>query len=54
LYINIQKGKTIFQKYIVLDIANEITYLNVPNGRRGRDGMVLGFQTTYAIGAYHH
>jgi len=23
-------------------------------GRRGRDGMVVGFTTTYAIGAYHH
>ena len=23
-------------------------------GRRGRDGMVVGFTTTYAISAYHH
>jgi len=23
-------------------------------GRRGRDRMVVGFTTTYAIGAYHH
>jgi hypothetical protein len=23
-------------------------------GRRGRDCMVVGFTTTYAIGAYHH
>jgi len=22
--------------------------------RRGRDGMVVGFTTTYAISAYHH
>jgi len=23
-------------------------------GRRGRDHMVVGFTTTYAISAYHH
>ena len=23
-------------------------------GRHGRDRMVVGFTTTYAIGAYHH
>jgi len=23
-------------------------------GRRGRDRMVVGFMTTYAISAYHH
>jgi len=23
-------------------------------GRRGLDGMVVGFTTTYAISAYHH
>jgi hypothetical protein len=23
-------------------------------GRRGRDRMVVGFTTTYAISAYHH
>ena len=23
-------------------------------GRRGRDGMVVGFITTYVISAYHH
>ena len=23
-------------------------------GRRGRDGMVVGFITTYAVSAYHH
>jgi hypothetical protein len=23
-------------------------------GRRGRDRIVVGFTTTYAIGAYHH
>ena len=24
------------------------------SGRRGRDCMVVGFTTTYAISAYHH
>jgi hypothetical protein len=24
------------------------------SGRRGRDRMVVGFTTTYAISAYHH
>ena len=27
---------------------------SVPRGRRGRDRMVVGFTTTYAIGVYHH
>jgi len=27
---------------------------NQRGGRRGRDRMVVGFTTTYAIGAYHH
>ena len=26
----------------------------VSRGRRGRDRMVSGFTTTYAISAYHH
>ena len=25
-----------------------------PRGRRGRDRMVVGFTTTYAISTYHH
>jgi hypothetical protein len=29
----------------------KLTYLF--RGRRGRDHMVVGFTTTYAIGAYH-
>ena len=33
--------------------------MNIPikfgsRGRRGRDRMVVGFTTTYAISAYHH
>ena len=32
-----------------------ITTDSIPNeGRRGRDGMVVGFTITYAISAYHH
>jgi len=36
-----------------------MVYCNVVNmlsiwGRRGRDRMVVGFTTTYAISAYHH
>jgi hypothetical protein len=27
---------------------------NHMRGRRGRDRMVVGFTTTYAISAYHH
>jgi hypothetical protein len=29
-----------------------ITYMH--RGRRGRDRMVVGYTTTYAISAYHH
>ena len=28
--------------------------LNGKRGRRGRDSVVVGFTTTYAISAYHH
>jgi hypothetical protein len=28
--------------------------INILEGRRGRDRMVVGFITTYAIRAYHH
>jgi len=27
---------------------------DMTGGRRGRDRMVIGFTTTYAISAYHH
>ena len=27
---------------------------SLTNGRRGRDRMIVGFITTYAINAYHH
>jgi hypothetical protein len=31
-------------------MQNNVTY----TGRRGRERMVVGFTTTYAISAYHH
>ena len=31
-----------------------MTMLNIPRGCRGRNSMVFGFTTTYAIGVYHH
>jgi hypothetical protein len=31
-----------------------ITSTTISRGRRGRDRMVVGFTTTYAISAYHH
>jgi len=33
-------------------MTNPICFWN--RGRRGRDRMVVGFTTTYAISAYHH
>jgi hypothetical protein len=32
----------------------DIQILNLKRDRRGRDRMVVGFTTTYAISAYHH
>ena len=31
-----------------------LTHINYLRGLRGRDVMVVGFTTTYAISAYHH
>jgi hypothetical protein len=31
-----------------------LQYVIKPRGRRGRDRMVVGFTTSYAISAYHH
>jgi hypothetical protein len=41
-YIGVNKNV----QYMMLLIAN--------GGCRGRDRMVVGFRTTYAISAYHH
>jgi len=35
-------------------VLNTASILLTFRGRRGRDHMVVGFTTTYAIGAYHH
>jgi len=32
----------------------DVSWSKVSWGRRGRDRMVVGFTTTYAISAYHH
>ena len=37
-----------------LDLLRVLEVLHLHRGRRGRDGMVIGFTTTYAISAYHH
>ena len=34
--------------------SNNISVILLWCGRRGRDRMVVGFTTTYAISAYHH
>jgi len=33
---------------------NAMTFRMHTGGRRGRDRMVVGFTTTYAVSAYHH
>jgi len=38
----------IYTLLIILDLETDT------RGRRGRDRMVVGFTTTYAISAYHH
>ena len=43
-----QKTSLIYKPYAVVK-----TYLN-QGYRRGRDRIVVGFTTTYAISAYHH
>jgi len=35
-------------------ILMSVCVSNYSGGRRGRDLMVVGFTTTYAISAYHH
>jgi hypothetical protein len=47
---------------LLVDVAGEysdlyftpLLHLLVFRGRRGRDRIVVGFTTTYAISAYHH
>jgi hypothetical protein len=37
-----------------LKYVKKYVVFNMILGRRGRDCMVVGFTTTYAISAYHH
>ena len=42
---------------LILMVINNNIVLSLPTtnwGRQGRDRMVIGFATTYAISAYHH
>ena len=51
------KINSIFIKFgstIVTGISLTKKLQNVFGGRRGRDRMVIGFTTSYAISAYHH
>ena len=40
--------------YMIRASSNSIKYLTISYGRHGRNRMVVGFTTTYAISAYHH
>ena len=40
--------------YLKISLALLGVCLNLIQGPSGRDQMVVGFQTTYAISAYHH
>jgi len=39
---------------IILSLHNRDSFIIIIRGRRGRDRIVVGFTTTYAISAYHH
>jgi len=39
---------------IILSLVLRMLNINIGGGRRGRDRMVVGFTTTYAISVYHH
>ena len=43
-----------WQPIIIQVSTNLHTYLSVGRGCHGRDCMIVGFTTTYAIRAYHH
>ena len=47
---NYKQFKNLILRVFVRNTVNIIT----SRGRRGRDRMVVGFATTYAISAYHH
>jgi hypothetical protein len=50
-------AKVISKNMLQLFSSTELSNLNIHRyawGRCGRDRMVVGFTTTYAISAYHH
>jgi len=53
MFFNIRENKIIPSTINYQFILNNIQ-LPLSGGRRGRDRMVVGFTTTYAISAYHH
>jgi hypothetical protein len=50
------KGHLDYSGYILRFFLylSSTTYSNTQRGHRGRDRMVVGCTTTYAISAYHH
>jgi hypothetical protein len=48
------KVGTSIQSITVLSTLLTILFIFMNRDRRGRDRMVVGFTTTYAISAYHH
>ena len=44
---------SLFEKDIN-NVVIKCKYIIIKTGRRGRDRMVVGFKTTYAISAYHY
>jgi len=50
-------GVVFFSQNRIIQMVNEaysLEYLIFIEGRRGRDRMVVGLTTTYAINAYYH
>jgi len=46
-----------YKSNMFFPIVDKVVFLVLYNlywGRRGRDRMVIGFTTTYAISGYHH
>jgi hypothetical protein len=62
LFLNLSAAVVRIRTSNLLEILERLTYvhdnkhitLNTMRGRRGRDRMVVGFMTIYAISAYHH
>jgi hypothetical protein len=45
-------GRNLWMFYILYSVSSHGRHLD--GGHRGRDSMVVGFTTTYAISVYHH